>query len=978
MSRRRLVQVSTVMAAVCLAAFIGCVVVENGGGPPSISFTIGNKTFTFTLDTVGLFDLRSGERQQKAAAVPLFTDAPTDGPRSAAIELDINKVRAIPLGAPKGQGNAQAISGSVEINVRIDAGDSANPCDTGVDIGTYRITIDNGNVSVEQPSLEVPAAVLPFLISGRFTICLEVIATIDVTLTIEELDCIFGPGGDDDGGNANDNDNGGANENENGNDNGAGDDCGIDADCGAGELCEQGVCVPDPGDIGELDCDVPGNLIVNCSFEEGAAFEVIHMLDAGDTSITAWTVTRDQIDIMGVPSNWDAFDGVRLIDLDGSPGVGGIEQTFPTVPGQSYLLTFAMSGNPEGGPSIERLRVEVGDTTMDFSYDTTGLTIFDLGWELESLFFTAEDAQTTIEFYSLSTDGTSIHGPLLDSITVTEDLSGGGGDDSCTSDADCPSGEVCGDDLVCVPGTPGCTSNLDCGPGETCVDGTCVPGPVEGDFMPATISRVGAEHLIAGPLADPTLSLQSPEGYAPGPFGTKSSALSGDGTKVWVALYDQFPNVEGDPQTQLWSVNTDGSGGVRSSLPVEDMRNGMHVATNIDGSVVVTDNPRTTTFYRATPGTGVSELYNYFGIGDARGNMRISDDASQLFYVNFSLGNIAAADISGGPPTPQVVTTLASLVTNGIAGNQTVFELDISSSAARWMVGTRTFDSDLNRNRWPIFIGDGLASPTISMVTTERDDLSFSRFNMTDDGQTIAYCRLTEFNGLIGRCYIQTVGSDARTEIVDEVENVGNLSLSDDGSKAYMSTGVGHGGGQGFIYDVATGERYTGGSQWFADSSTPDFTAVEWSDDGRLFMSAISRGIYVLHDGGVPAGFPMIDRILYRMNDEDCSMTVRVEVDAPLGIDRIFTLPFYQGLEASRGAIPGEDNPLFRDRSGGGVNKSTTFTLVEDGVWEREVFLTNSVGECASSLLNSDFAIRIVLVEETTTRTVFADFVPVE
>ncbi len=558
-------------------------------------------------------------------------------------------------------------------------------------------------------------------------------------------------------------------------------------------------------------------------------------------------------------------------------------------------------------------------------------------------------------------------------------LGGGAPADECSSDADCPSGQMCVDGS-CVSVTPGCTSNLDCSSDETCVDGTCVSASGEDGFTTASIIRRGAEHLIAGPDADSNLSLQTPAGYAPGPFGTKSVALSGNGGKVWVALYDQFPNVEGDPQTQLWSVNTDGTGGARSSLPVEDIRNGMHVATNIDGSVVVTENPQTTTFYRATPGTGVSALYNYAdleGIGDSRGILRVSDDASRLIYVSFTLRNMVVADISGGSVTPQVLTTTASFITNGLAGNEMDFELDITSSAARWITGTRTFDSVPFRNRWPIFIGNGVPSPAISMVATERDDLAFNRFNMTDDGRTIAYCRETEFNGLIGRCYIQSVGSAARTEIVDEVENLGNLSLSDDGSKAYLSTGVGHGGGQGFIYDVATGERYTGGSQWFSDTPSPDFTSVEWSDDGQLLMSAISRGIYVLHDGSVPAGFPTIDRILYKMNDADCSMTVRVEVNAPLGVERVFTLPFYQGLEASRGVIPGAENPLFRERSGGGVNKSTTFTQMETGVWERQIFLTNDVGECASSFLSSDFSIRIVLVEATTTRTVFQDFSPV-
>ncbi len=723
------------------------------------------------------------------------------------------------------------------------------------------------------------------------------------------------------------------------------------------------------------DADAAGSLL----FED--ADEVVHTLKNG----AALTPDASQV-VISLPSG-DGFD-LFLYDVSSPP-----------VFVRQLTSTGASAGANNGVPDVSPDATQVAFARTVPGEDTDLYLVGLSGTGLTQLTFTDRSESEPswspggdrIAFQRADDDGWNIYVLTLGDVEPVEE---------CTSDANCASGETCVGGVCvpvtpgctsslecdpdekcvdgdCVPVTPECTSSLDCEPDETCVDGTCVPGGDEDGFTPATILRGGAEHLILGPEADPNLSLQTPEGYAPGPFGTKSFALSGDGTKVWVALYDQFPNVEGDPQTQLWSVNTDGTGGVRSSLPAEDLRSGMHVTTNIDGSVVVADNPQTTTFYRATPGTGVSELYNYSGIGDARGAMRISDDASQLIYVNFSLSNIAVADISGGTPTPQVVTTTASLVTNGLGGSATIFELDITSSANQWMVGTRTFDSDVNRNRWPIFIGNGLSGPTISMVTTERDDLAFSRFNMTDDGQTIAYCRATEHNGLIGRCYIQSIGSAARTEIVDEVENLGNLSLSDDGSKAYMSTGVGHGGGQGFIYGVATGERYTGGSQWFADSASPDFTAVEWSDDGRLLMAAVTRGIYVLHDGSVPAGFPTIDRILYRMNDEDCSMTVRVEVNAPLGIERIFTLPFYQGLAASRGVIPGAENPLFRDRSGGGVNKSTIFTETETGVWERQIFLTNDVGDCASSLLSSDFSIRIVLVEDTTTRTVFQDFSPV-
>lgn len=67
----------------------------------------------------------------------------------------------------------------------------------------------------------------------------------------------------------------------------------------------------------------------------------------------------------------------------------------------------------------------------------------------------------------------------------------------------------------------------------------------------------------------------------------------------------------------------------------------------------------------------------------------------------------------------------------------------------------------------------------------------------------------------------------------------------------------------------------------------------------------------------------------------------------------------------------------FPGRCGGGVNMSTVFAEIESDVWEREILLTKGDGVCASPLLNATYELRIVLVEETATRTVFADFTPV-
>ena len=70
------------------------------------------------------------------------------------------------------------------------------------------------------------------------------------------------------------------------------------------------------------------NLISNGSFEIASIPAPTGNVPVGSTAITDWVVTRDQIDYVG--SEWVPSDGTRSIDLDGSPGVGGIAQSFVT------------------------------------------------------------------------------------------------------------------------------------------------------------------------------------------------------------------------------------------------------------------------------------------------------------------------------------------------------------------------------------------------------------------------------------------------------------------------------------------------------------------------------------------------------------------------------------------------------------------------------------------------------------------------
>lgn len=165
-------------------------------------------------------------------------------------------------------------------------------------------------------------------------------------------------------------------------------------------------------------CELEAGSFTNGSFETGPAVSNYLPLNPDDTSITGWTVTRGQIDLIG--SEWTSADGDRSIDLDGSPGSGGIAQTFQTTSGAAYTVTFAMAGNPIGGDAVKHMRVEADGTTQDYSFDTTGRSSSDMGWVTETFQFTATDTQTTLEFYSLSASGSSF-GPAIDNVVVNAD-----------------------------------------------------------------------------------------------------------------------------------------------------------------------------------------------------------------------------------------------------------------------------------------------------------------------------------------------------------------------------------------------------------------------------------------------------------------------------------------------------------------------------------------------------------------------------
>lgn len=137
-------------------------------------------------------------------------------------------------------------------------------------------------------------------------------------------------------------------------------------------------------------------------------------LNAGNNSITGWTVRAASVDYIG--TFWPAADGARSIDLSGS-AAGGVEQTFDTVPGMTYLVTFRLSGNPGCGAMVKGLDVgATGNATLHYTFDASVHSTSDGTWTLESYTFVAAGSSTTLFFQSTEA---SACGPALDDVRVT-------------------------------------------------------------------------------------------------------------------------------------------------------------------------------------------------------------------------------------------------------------------------------------------------------------------------------------------------------------------------------------------------------------------------------------------------------------------------------------------------------------------------------------------------------------------------------
>jgi hypothetical protein len=167
------------------------------------------------------------------------------------------------------------------------------------------------------------------------------------------------------------------------------------------------------------------NLLVNGSFELPAAGYLD--VPGGSSTIPGWTTTLDGVEIFshtllgpwapGLNPLVTIPDGVQAIDLPPvlRTGGGGIQQSFVTVPGERYDVSFflgtAMYSDRDGTANIT---VTVDGQARSYALSTSSS---DWDWKPFDFQFVASGASATIAFESF--DDPATHFASVDGVSVT-------------------------------------------------------------------------------------------------------------------------------------------------------------------------------------------------------------------------------------------------------------------------------------------------------------------------------------------------------------------------------------------------------------------------------------------------------------------------------------------------------------------------------------------------------------------------------
>jgi hypothetical protein len=141
-------------------------------------------------------------------------------------------------------------------------------------------------------------------------------------------------------------------------------------------------------------------------------------VSGGQTFAPDWSSTGESIDFVGM--YFSAPHGVCCVDLDGTPGPGGIVHTpITTVIGSAYTVSFLLSGNGWCGPTVKNLTETAAGQSGAFTWDISrGNDAQHSVFTPKTWAFTATSTQTKLQLASADYAAGNC-GPVVAAIAVT-------------------------------------------------------------------------------------------------------------------------------------------------------------------------------------------------------------------------------------------------------------------------------------------------------------------------------------------------------------------------------------------------------------------------------------------------------------------------------------------------------------------------------------------------------------------------------
>jgi len=164
--------------------------------------------------------------------------------------------------------------------------------------------------------------------------------------------------------------------------------------------------------------------ILNGGFEDNSC-ESDLWCDYGEGSFCPdWNCFFGTVDIHeSNPTQLSCYEGSYCVDLSGNYE-GGIDQTFNTISGHSYTISWYQSGNPNCGDIVKTMYVQVSsdhgeNAPQYYSFDVSNTNYGHMEYVQATYSFTAVDETSTV--YYTSTEPSSC-GVVVDAISLTDNI----------------------------------------------------------------------------------------------------------------------------------------------------------------------------------------------------------------------------------------------------------------------------------------------------------------------------------------------------------------------------------------------------------------------------------------------------------------------------------------------------------------------------------------------------------------------------